>query len=300
VDIAREIRRLRWKMVRGGPHRRPRVLTVSTPNGRLSFSNMDFTVARTLYVRRAWEFDLITRSMAYLRDRGYLPDGAGDVMLDVGANVGMICIAMLKHGYFRRALAFEPSADNFAFLERNIRQNGMTGAIEPHCCALSDTTGELPMELSEDNFGDHRLRVSSAHNALPGLQGEERRRTVRVPVRRLDDVLAEPAPVAVERIGLIWIDIQGHEGQFFEGARRTLAHGIPVVSEFWPYGIRRAGLDRQTFTAIASSLFTHLVHVHAKTLRFEQRPIGAVADLFTAYPGVDDGQEIIFFSGRPR
>src|SRR6185369_137257 len=145
---------------------------------------------------------------------------------------------MLKQRYFRRAIAIEPSADTFALLQRNILQNGLTGSIDAHCCAVSDTPGEMFLELSENNTGDHRLRTAAA---LPGRLGEEHRQTVRVSVQRLDDLLADPVQRA--RIGLIWVDIQGHEGQFFDGAREILASGAPVVSEFWPYGIRRAGFD---------------------------------------------------------
>jgi len=296
AKIKRELRRLQWRMVRGGPGRRPRVLTVSTANGRLSFSNMDITIARELFFERAWELDLITRTMAYLREQGYLGAGAGDLMLDIGANVGMICIAMLKHGYFREALAFEPNADNFALLERNIRQNGMSAVIRPYHCGLSDTAGEMLMELSEWNFGDHRIRVSSV--PIPGQQAEERRQTVHVPVRTLDDVLAAEGAAAAARIGLIWIDVQGHEGHLFNGGRRTLARGMPVISEFWPYGLRRAGFDPHSFTAIVASIFTHMVHVDLKSHRLERRPISAIADIFDVYPGPDDAQEIIFLCER--
>jgi FkbM family methyltransferase len=287
---------MQWRLLRGGPGRRARVLTASTINGRLSFSNMDITIARALFFERAWEFDLIARTMAYLREHGYLGRGTGDVMLDVGANVGMICIAMLKHGYFREALAFEPAADNYALLERNLRQNHMAGAIRPYNCGLSDVAGTMVMELSDRNFGDHRIRVSAV--PLPGKQGEEGRRTVQVPVRTLDAILAEEGAVGVERIGLIWIDVQGHEGQLFNGARQTLAHGMPVISEFWPYGLRRAGFDRDSFAATVASIFTHMVHVDLKSERWERRSIRAIADLFDVYPEPDDSQEIIFLSAH--
>ncbi len=298
AKVVREIRRMQWRLLRGGPGRRPRVLTASTRNGRLSFSNMDITIARELFFEREWEFELITRTMAYLREQGYLGPGPGDVMLDIGANVGMICIAMLKHGYFREALAFEPATDNYALLERNIRQNRMVGKIRPYQCGLSDAAGEMLMELSEWNFGDHRIRVSPTPE--PGQQGEEGRRTVRVPVCTLDDVLADAGAVAPERIGLLWVDIQGHEGYLFKGARQTLAHGMPVISEFWPYGLRRAGFDAQSFTAIVASIFTHVVHVDLTADRWERRPIHAIADMFDPYPGPDDGQEIILLSERGR
>lgn len=283
-------------MIRGGPGRRQRILTVPTENGLLSFSNGDEMIGRTLYVRRSWEIDLIRSSIGYLREQGHIGAAGGDVVLDVGANVGMIAIGMLKHGYFRAALAFEPAAANFALLERNIRQNEMAGAIRAYHCALSDSSSEMTLELSGENFGDHRLRMSAL--PAPGEQNEQARQTVSVPVRTLDEVLAETGAVPAERIDLVWVDIQGHEGQFLRGARATLAHGMPMVSELWPYGIRRAGLDAGAFTEIAAESFTHFVRVEPEAGLCERHPITALPQMFDAYPSANDLQEVIFLSDR--
>ena len=45
---------------------------------------------------------------------------------------------------------------------------------------------------------------------------------VDVPVRRLDDCLAE---WKVDRVDLLKIDVEGHEGKVFAGAERPLASG---------------------------------------------------------------------------
>lgn len=283
-------------IVGGGPGRRPRVLTVRTANGLLSFSNMDSVVAKGLYIGRAWEFGFLTDTMAYLRREGYLGEGPGDCMIDVGANIGMICIAMLEHGYFSNALAFEPSAETFAFLERNVHQNGMAASVRAHRCGVSDVAGEMLLEFDEHNAGDQRLRVG----AETGSFGEEGWRTAPVPVRTLDDVLAEPGAPAAERIGLIWVDIQGHEGRFLSGARRTLAAGVPVVSEFWPYGILRAGSSREEFTDIVTSLFPEIVHVDTRSNRFERHQSRVISELFDAYPDPETFGEVIFLPAKPR
>ncbi len=287
-------RKLRWEIERGGPGRPRRILTVPTANGVLSFSNMDLHNARNLYIQRAWEVDLITRTMAYLgRDRARSGRNSGpEIMVDVGANIGMICIAMLKHGYFGEAIAFEPGPENFALLRRNIAQNGMEGRIRPFQTALSDSSGEVEMELSDVNFGDHRVR--SPRFGAPALMSEEGRSSVRVPARTLDEALAE-GRVDARRIGLIWVDIQGHEGYLFRGARTTLSHGIPVLSEFWPYGILRSGLDRETYAGIIESLFARFVIVEAAPGRFEEHPPDAIAGLFDRYPRPEQNLELILF-----
>ncbi len=292
--IRRAYRKMRWEMVRGGPGRTPRILTVPTANGLLSFSNMDLHNARALYVQRAWELDLITRSVDYLRREGHVGRSGADILLDVGANIGMICIAMLKRDYFREAIAIEPNPQNFALLTWNIEQNGFQDRIRAFPYAMSDASGEVEMEISEENFGDHRVRAERTLG--PALMKEEGRHTARVSARTLDDLLAVEAAVDPGRIGLIWADIQGFEGHFFRGARQTLSHGAPVLSEFWPYGIRRAGLDRDRYAAIVRSLFARIVIVDAASGRFEVRDTGAVADLFDANSEPHQQLEIIFLS----
>jgi FkbM family methyltransferase len=290
--LGRAYRKLRWEMVRGGPGRSQRILTVQTANGLLSFSNMDLHNARSLYVHRAWEIDLITRSMEYLRREGLVGKPGRDVLVDVGANLGMICIAMLKRGYFREAIAIEPDPRNFALLTRNIEQNGLEGRIRALPFAVSDESADVEFELSDVNFGDHRVRAEGSSE--PAQMGEEARSVVSVPARCLDDLLRVEAGADLRTIGLVWTDIQGHEGRLFRGARDTLAQGVPLISEFWPYGIRRSGLERDTYAEVVRSVFERFVIVDAATGRTEVRDVGAIAALFDTYSRPEQNLEIIF------
>jgi FkbM family methyltransferase len=257
---------------------------------------MDLIIARALYVQRAWEVDLITRSIAFLKREGYLDPPGRDLMIDAGANVGKICIALLRRGYFREAVAIEAGPENFALLERNIAQNGMADTIRAIHVAVSDRIGSVEIELSELNFGDHRVRPPGA--AEPGRLGEERRATVQVPARTLDDIVARGPGIDPSRIGLIWVDVQGHEGQLVRGARETLAHGAPVLTEFWPYGIRRSGLDRNEYFDIVRAHFDRVLYVDAAADRFE--PIGwtDLAALFDAHVGPDEFVELLLLPRR--
>jgi hypothetical protein len=128
--------------------------------------------------------------------------------------------------------------------------------------------------------------------------GEEGRAIVSVPARRLDDLLRTEASVDPGRIGLVWLDIQGYEGRLFRGARETLGRGMPVISEFWPYGIRRSGLDRDAYVEIIRSMFARFVIVDAATSRFEGRDVDAIAELFDAYPLPEQNLELILFPAR--
>ena len=134
-----------------------------------------------------------------------------------------------------------------------------------------------------------------SHGSAGGAWHEDRRPTVRVPVRPLDDVLAEH-PDDARDVRLIWLDIQGHEAQFFAGARATIGRGVPVVSEFWPYGILRSGTTRAGYVRTVAELFSH-VYVLAGAAG-ERRPIAAIDALFDECAAPKAMREVVFVQER--
>jgi hypothetical protein len=73
------------------------------------------------------------------------------------------------------------------------------------------------------------------------------------------------------------MDVQGFEGRVLEGGTRTIQAGVPVVAEFWPYGIRRSGLDRDQFCGLVESLFSGFVLLGARSATQE---IGELRRMF--------------------
>jgi FkbM family methyltransferase len=285
-------RKLRWRRLYEGE---PRDITVDSYNGTLTFDSRDKLIGKYLYVDRAYERRYIESALGVLERDGYLPSGerSDGVMLDVGANIGMICIALLRQRRFARALAVEPSPKNLRLLEHNVAQNGLGDKVTIVPCALSSEGGELELELSEYNSGDNRIR----HDASSGAWREERREVVRVPVRTLDEVLAGEG-VEPRDVRLAWVDIQGHEGYFLRGAGATLAGGAPVVSEFWPYGILRSGMSRTEYVDTAGRLFTHFYHVHDGAA--EKLPIAQLDALFDVYAAPREMCEVILVNDGAR
>jgi FkbM family methyltransferase len=245
----------------------------------LTFDSKDWLIGKYLYVKRSYEAEEIDRTTALLKKAGYLAEAGGGraLVLDVGANIGMICIAFLKNQYFERAWAFEPEPNSYRLLAHNVKQNGLGEQIRHFPYALSSAEGEVEMELSTDNSGDHRVR----HRTTAGALREERRRTLKVQARTLDRFLAECPTLSRDDVALVWLDIQGHEGHFFQGAAGLLGHGVPVVSEFWPYAIERSGMSRADYLGIVSDLFTHFYFPQGGG--FEKFPIAEIDHLFDAY-----------------
>jgi hypothetical protein len=139
----------------------------------------------------------------------------------------------------------------------------------------------MELEISKDSPGDNRLR---AGGPSPGLFGEQDRVTVKVPVRRMDDVLTGEqlsGPVVMK------IDVQGAEVKVFGGARHTLDRVDFVVAEFWPYGLRRLGDAPEAFFETMKRFPLAGIIDEAHPGVPELRPTGAVIDEMLARVPVD-------------
>lgn len=142
---------------------------------------------------------------------------AEDVLLDIGANVGMYSLwAARTRGI--EVIAFEPESQNYAILNRNIQLNGLDAQIRAYCIALSDRAGYDKLFLSTFGAG------GSCHTFGASLDFANRPRVAPYAqgcvAAKLDDLVAAQAvPVPTH----IKIDVDGLEPQVVSGARATLA-----------------------------------------------------------------------------
>ena len=142
--------------------------------------------------------------------------GRGEVLVDVGANVGMYTVWAAKTRRVQ-VCAFEPEAQNYALLNRNIVLNQLQDSVRAYCVALSDRPGFSELHLSEFRAGGscHSLgeRVDFQHQpAQPAFsQG--------CVAARLDDLVRDgvvPPPHHVK------IDVDGFEPKVIAGAAEVL------------------------------------------------------------------------------
>jgi len=287
--IKLRLRRLAWRVRR----RLTADVTVETRQGLLTFSTKDQVISRQLYLYGAYEYEPSLRVMDYLDRAGLAP--VRDVrMYDIGANIGLIGIGLCLSGKVKEVVSVEPAPGNFALLKRNVRQNGLDGCFTTVPAALGAEAGEISLELSGSNFGDHRVRSKSPRTERETF-GESNRTLVTIPSMRLDDLVARtelergPAP------SMVWIDVQGYEGYVFQGGRSWLGGGIPVYSEVWPYGILRAGMELDEFCDIAESIWTHF-HVWERG-DLAARPMAELRPLMDALG--PDGSTNILFANLP-
>lgn len=144
---------------------------------------------------------------------GFSPE---QVLVDVGANVGMYSIwAATTRGV--RVFAFEPEAQNYAVLNRNIALNELGAKITAYCLALSDTAGYSGLHLSSLQIGGscHSLgeRVDFKHEPMKPAFSQG------CVAGRLDDLVAAGVVPVPDHLK---IDVDGFEPKVVHGAARTL------------------------------------------------------------------------------
>jgi len=142
---------------------------------------------------------------------------AGEVLLDVGANVGLysLCAARFRGA---RVFAFEPESQNFALLNTNIHRNGLQDAVLAYCVALSDETRFDSLYLSSFEAGGscHAFGESVRPDGAP-LAAAFRQGCFATTLDALIASGAVPVPRHIK------IDVDGIEHKVIRGAAKTLA-----------------------------------------------------------------------------
>ena len=165
----------------------------------------------------------------------------GSTFVDVGANMGIYTlVASRLVGEAGHVIAFEPSAQSFSLLRRNIALNGLTNVIAlPE--ALSNETGRTKLFHGPDPVCNSLGRDLSWDG-----DAEE------VATETLDDVLRR---TSLRRVNAIKIDVEGAEELVLRGALNTLTCMRPaIVFEINPGACSCLGLSPHGATELLQSL----------------------------------------------
>lgn len=137
--------------------------------------------------------------------------------VDVGANLGTTILPALRAG-FTDGVAVEPGPETARLLRANCALNAPDGAVRVIEAAASNEPGEALLDVS---------RSPGAFN-LAGGYGRPVKATLAVKVVTLDGLVEEGA-IAPERVGMLWLDVQGNEAAVLSASGRLLAAAPPLV-----------------------------------------------------------------------
>ncbi len=171
---------------------------------------------------RLWQNSLRGR-YAYGDDEKFIRSllRPGEVVFDVGANVGMVTLAAgAAVGEQGAVYSFEPHPEVCSYLKSNAEMNGF-GQVKVFNLALGDKPGKVYFTNMKQ---DDRNRIN--------CDGEG----VEVEVKTLDEVSE-----GVDEISLLKVDVEGYEKFVFKGAAETLRKSRVVYYECYEKNFNNFG-----------------------------------------------------------
>lgn len=158
----------------------------------------------------------VALGMGEVEERRWIRDAlqAGDVAVDLGANVGLLTVTMAAAvGETGHVVSFEPMAAAAELLQISVRENGFEDRVRIERVAVGDHSGTVRL-LDAPNG------ALSASHVVPEADA---RPTVAAPMVTLDGQDL-PRPVR-----LVKADIEGSEPLAFAGAERLLREDRPLI-----------------------------------------------------------------------
>jgi FkbM family methyltransferase len=132
-------------------------------------------------------------------------------VVDIGAHHGLYTLLASKRvRWDGRVVAIEPSPRECARLEKHLRINRCSN-VELVPCAVGEDPGETDLYVV-DGFHDWC-------NSLRPPAAEEPTSTVRVQIRRVDDILSQ---LKISKVDFIKLDVEGAELSALYGAMGLL------------------------------------------------------------------------------
>jgi FkbM family methyltransferase len=168
------------------------------------------------------------------------------VVVDVDANIGIYSQFLSRCvGPNGLVHSFEPSPDNFRRLSAATHDLSNVRLTQ---AAVGEASGECKLYVSDKLNVDHRAYKAD----------RDSRRAIPTEMVALDDYF-KPG----QRVDLIKIDIQGYELHALHGAQRVLQENpdINLLLEFWPAGLKQAGVGWEELVEMLQGLNMNLTLV---------------------------------------
>ncbi len=161
----------------------------------------------------------------------------GDTVLDIGANIGFYAVILSEIvGDMGKVCCFEPDETNFKRLKNNCQKKNNIHLFNK---AVGERSGKINIYLSSELNVDHRTYEPEKYDSLKEIDSVS-----------IDDFLPD------EKIDFVKIDIQGFEPFAVKGMINTVTKNskIKMITEFWPYGLKRSGSSALDYFSLLKSM----------------------------------------------
>ncbi len=166
----------------------------------------------------------------------------GDIVFDVGANIGWYSVLLSKHFSGVEIHSFEPDPENFKLLKSNLELNKSQKVI-PNNIGLGKETGIMKLNLyKKGNLGRHSMLNINDDNGPK----------IAVSITSFDEYVKK-MQLNLSKIKFLKIDIEGFEYFAFLGGKDFLNHVPTIMAEYSPGFMRKDGLDPANMISLLRS-----------------------------------------------
>ncbi len=178
-------------------------------------------------------------------------DLRGSIFLDLGANIGTQTIYAMKTGAFDKAIAIEPDPENFSLLKLNMFLNDFEDRVVLKDIAVSDSPGAARL---------WRSPYIGGHSIIDKWSGEAE--FVDVRKDSVDTILNENG-ISPADVGMISLDVEGHEPEVIKGMSSLLQAKVPIMIEINP----RADADFTNMIGLLKSSYNRFLRLTGPNLQ---------------------------------
>ena len=148
--------------------------------------------------------------------------------VDVGANIGYH--SLYASFFFKEVIAFEPLPSVFNQFKQSIKLNNFTNIVA-HNLACSNKEGKSHIHYYRDDVANSSLNKSPTKK-----KSDQEPESLEIETVTLDRFLKKTR----DRIGLVKIDVEGHEPLVIEGMKEIIKKHKPlIITEFLPTGLNK-------------------------------------------------------------
>jgi FkbM family methyltransferase len=217
---------LSWPLGRWhGPRMRAELAARSAPLYRLrtSAGPLSFRCGSAEAVKAAARFAYDEPETVWWVDHIVRP---GDCVWDIGANVGLYALyAALRVGAGGTVVAFEPGADNYAALCRNVALNPMPAEVKCFCAALADETRAADLLMTSQDAGRAAHVFGADEDAASREARPHSQSALGFSADRFLELFAVRAPDHVK------IDVDSIEERIVKGGTKAFAGARSIIVE---------------------------------------------------------------------
>lgn len=145
----------------------------------------------------------------------------GDVVIDIGANIGIISIFLAKKFPFLKIYSYEPVSQNYNNFVTNIRINKIPdGVIFPHNMAVTSDGRNVDMSINTHNYG------GSSISDVISVGTVKQECNTQIKSTTLKDIIAEHN---IGKLKLLKIDCEGSEYEILYNTPENVLSSIEMI-----------------------------------------------------------------------